>query len=171
MGDLTRVHNITTSKSELMMMWLLEIKKQKDSEDQVLKFRARAANNGFDDFFSFFSERDIEVRHLNKMVAGRAAAAGYHITVNVDEINKRIDDKVNTNMENFAAAFEAAKDASSLDSGARCLAKSQRVACFGAGEARAWDPTAVYLCHQVGVLTLCQQVERQCCQHGMNWNI
>ena len=59
MGGLTRVHKITTSKSELMMMWLLEIEKQKDFEDHVVEFRAHTANNGFDDFISFFSERDL----------------------------------------------------------------------------------------------------------------
>ena len=45
MGDLTRVHKITTSKSELVMMWLLEVGKQKDFEDQVVDFHARTANN------------------------------------------------------------------------------------------------------------------------------
>ena len=36
-----------------MMMWLLEIETQKDFEDQVVEWRARTANNGFDDFVSF----------------------------------------------------------------------------------------------------------------------
>ena len=43
-----------------------------------MEWRARTTNNSFDDFIAFFSERDIEVRRLNKMVAGHAAAAGYH---------------------------------------------------------------------------------------------
>ena len=63
---------ITTSESELMMMWLLEIEKQKDFEDRVVEWRARTTNNSFDDFVSFFSERDAVVRRLNKMVADRA---------------------------------------------------------------------------------------------------
>ena len=53
------------------MMWLLEIEKQKDFEDQVVEWRARTTNNGFDDFVFFFSERDVEVCCLNTMVAGR----------------------------------------------------------------------------------------------------
>ena len=61
----------------------------------MVEWRARTTSNGFHNFISFFSERDVEVRRLNKMVAGRAAAAGYHSAANVDEINKRIDDKVN----------------------------------------------------------------------------
>ena len=87
-GDLDRIHTITTSDSELKMMWLLEIEKQKDFEDQVVEWRARTTNNDLDDFVSFFSKRDIEVRCLNKMVAGRAAAAGYHSAANIDEIDK-----------------------------------------------------------------------------------
>ena len=52
------------------------------------------------------------------MVAGRAAAAGYHRAANVNEINKRIDDRVHVEVTNFAAAFEAAIDASAFDNGA-----------------------------------------------------
>ena len=114
-GDLNRIHNITTSRSELMMMWLLEIEKNKDFEDQVVEWRARTTNNGFGDFVAFFSKRDVEVRRLNKMVTGRTAAAGHHSAANVKEINKRIDGRVNTKMANFAAAFETAIDASALE--------------------------------------------------------
>ena len=94
-GDLDRTHGITTSESELMMMWLLEIEKNKDFEDQVMEWRARTTRNSFDNFIAFFSERDVEVRRLNKMVAGRAAAAGYHNAANVEATNKYIDEKVN----------------------------------------------------------------------------
>ena len=39
----------TTSESELMMMWLLEIAKNKDFEDQVMEWRAHMTNNTFDE--------------------------------------------------------------------------------------------------------------------------
>ena len=84
----------------------------------MVKFRARTANNGFDDFFSFFSERDIKVRRLNKLVQGRAKAAGYHSAANVDEINKRINDKWDTEMANFDAAFEVSLDTGAPDNDA-----------------------------------------------------
>ena len=100
------------------MMWLLEIEKQTDFEDQVVEWHARTISNGFGDFVSFFSERNVEVRRLNKMVRGRAAAAGYHSAANVDEINKHIDDRVNAEVANFAVAFKAAIDASAFDNGA-----------------------------------------------------
>ena len=32
-GDLSRIYSITTSESQLMMMWLLEIEKKKDFKD------------------------------------------------------------------------------------------------------------------------------------------
>ena len=69
-ADLQRIHSVATSESELMMMWLLEIEKEKDFEDQVVEFRARTTNNGFNDFIIFFSKRDVDVRRLNKMVQG-----------------------------------------------------------------------------------------------------
>ena len=109
-ADLQRIHNITTSKTEMMVMWLLEIEKEKDYEDQVVEFRARTTNDGFDDFVSFFSERNVKVRRLNKFVQGRTKAAEYHSATNVDKINKCINDKVDAEMANFAAAFEAALD-------------------------------------------------------------
>ena len=84
----------------------------------MVEFCARTANNDFDDFVSFFSKRDVEVRSLNTLVTGRAAAAGHHSAPNADEINNRIDDKANTVMANFAVAFEAAMDVGALDSGA-----------------------------------------------------
>ena len=34
-GDLRPIRGIVTSESEMMMMWLLEIEKEKDFEDQV----------------------------------------------------------------------------------------------------------------------------------------
>ena len=70
------------------------------------------------DFVSFFSERDVEVRRLNKLVQGRAKAVGYHSAANVDEINKRINNKVDAKMANFAAAFEAALNSSAPDADA-----------------------------------------------------
>ena len=84
----------------------------------MVEWRARITSNGFDDFVTFFSERDVEVRRLNKLVQGRSAAAGYHSAANVDEINKRIDNKVNSKMANFAAASEAVMDTGALNSGA-----------------------------------------------------
>ena len=116
--DLNRIHNITTSKSELMMEWFAEIEKKKNFEDQVVAFRVRTTNNGFNNFIAYFSERDAEVRHLNKLVQGRAKAAGYHSAANVEATKKYIDDKVNAKMANLAAVVEAAMDANALDSGA-----------------------------------------------------
>ena len=101
-----------------MMRWLLEIEKEKDFEDQVVEFCARTTNNSFGDFVSFFSERNVKVRCLNKLVQGRTKAAGYHSAANVDEISKRINDKVNAEIANFAATFEAAFDAGALDANA-----------------------------------------------------
>ena len=66
-GDLQRIHDIATSKSKMMMMCLLEIEKKKDFEDQVEEWHARTTNNIFNDFISFFSEPDVEVRRLNKL--------------------------------------------------------------------------------------------------------
>ena len=67
---------------------------EKDYEDQVVEFRVRTTNNGFDNFVSFFSERGVGVRRLNKFVQGRAKAVEYHSAANM--INKRISDKVDT---------------------------------------------------------------------------
>ena len=117
-ADLQDIHNIATSKSELMMMWLLEIEKEKNFKDQVVEFCARTTSNSFDNFVSFFSERNIEVRRLNKLVQGRAKAAGYHSAANVDDINKRTNDKVDAEMANFAAILEAALDAGALNADA-----------------------------------------------------
>ena len=74
--DLNRIHNISTSKSELMMEWFAEIEMEKNFEDQVVVFRMRTTINGFNDFITYFSERYVEVRHLNKLVQGCAKAAG-----------------------------------------------------------------------------------------------
>ena len=60
----------------------------------------------------------VEVRRLNKLVQGRAKAVGYHSPANIDKINKRINDKVDAEMANFAAAFKAALDAGALDASA-----------------------------------------------------
>ena len=117
-ADLQRIHSITTSESELMMMWLLEIEKENDFEEQVVEFRARTTNNGFNDFITFFSKHDVEVCCLNKMVQGRAKAAGYHSAANVQETHKYIDDKVDAEMANLADAFEAAMEDRALDSAA-----------------------------------------------------
>ena len=58
-ADRQRIHNIPTSRSEMTMMWLLEIEKEKDFEDQVVVLHARTTNNGFDGFVSFFGEYDV----------------------------------------------------------------------------------------------------------------
>ena len=73
-GDLQRIHNTVTSESEMMMMWPLEIETQNNFEDRVEELCARTTHNGFNDFVSFFSERAVEVRRLNKLVQGRAKA-------------------------------------------------------------------------------------------------
>ena len=71
----------------------------------MVEWHSRTTNNGFDDFVSFFSERDGEMRRLNKMVAGRAAAAGYHSAANADKINKRIDNSIDVSaFDNGATA-------------------------------------------------------------------
>ena len=54
----------------------------------MAEFRARTTNNGFDDFIAFFSERDVEVRRLNKLVKGRATAAGCHSAANVEALQQ-----------------------------------------------------------------------------------
>ena len=74
----------------------------------MVEFRARTTNNRFNDFIAFFSDRDAKIRRLNKLVQGRAMAAGYHSSANVEAINKYIDDKVNVEMVNLAAVDEAA---------------------------------------------------------------
>ena len=58
------------------------------------------------------------VHRLNKLVRGRAKAAGYHIAANVEETNKYIDDKVNAEVANRAVAIKATMDDRALDSGA-----------------------------------------------------
>ena len=52
------------------------------------------------------------------MVQVRAKAAGYPSAVNVGETNQYIGNKVNAEMANLAAAFEAAMDDRAPDSGA-----------------------------------------------------
>ena len=81
------------------MEWFLEIEKKKDFEDQVVEFWARRTNNGFINFITFFGERDVEVRRLNKMVQGRAKAAGYHSATNVEVTNKYIDGRTSTRLQ------------------------------------------------------------------------
>ena len=80
-----------------------------------MEFCTRTTNSGFNNFASFFSESDVEVRHLDKLVQGRAKATGYHSAANVDEINKRINNKVDAEMVNFAASFKALLDAAALN--------------------------------------------------------
>ena len=82
-----------------------------------MEFRARAANNSFNEFITFFGERGVKVRCLNKMIQGYAKAAGYHSVTNVEATNKYIDDKVNAKMANLAAAVKAAMDDRVLDVG------------------------------------------------------
>ena len=77
-----------------MMEWFSEIEKEKDFKEKVAEFRALAANNGFDDFITFFGERDVEVRRLNKLLPSRAKAAGYHSAANVSAIEERLNDKL-----------------------------------------------------------------------------
>ena len=118
-GDLQRIHDIVTSDSEMMMMWLLAIEKQKDFEDHVEECRARTTTNGFNDFISFFGERDVEVCRLNNWcrVAPRLQDTTAPPTFR-RSTSTYIDDKVNAEMANFAAAFEAALNGGALDSGA-----------------------------------------------------
>ena len=95
-ADLQRIHGVATSETKLMMEWFREIEKEKDfEEDHVVEFRARTTNIGFNDFITFFGERDVEVRRLNKMVQGRVKATGHHSAVNVEATNKYTNDKVN----------------------------------------------------------------------------
>ena len=101
-----------------MMEWFLEIEEEKDFEDQVMEFRACTMNNSFNNFITFFSERDVEVRRLNKMVQGCAKVAEYHSSANVNSTNKYISDKVNAKLANVAAAVEAAVDDRTFNSGA-----------------------------------------------------
>ena len=75
------------------MEWFAEIEKEKDFEDQLIAFRARTTNTGFNNFIAYFSERDAEVRRLNKLVQGRAKATRYHSAVNVEATNKYIGDR------------------------------------------------------------------------------
>ena len=117
-ADLQRIHSVTTSKSEMMMESFLETEKEKDFEDQVVKFRARTTNNGFGGFITFFGECDVEVCCLNKIVQGRVKAARYHSAANDEANNKYIDDKVNAKMADLVAVVEAAMDDCALDSGA-----------------------------------------------------
>ena len=100
------------------MEWYPEIEKEKDFEDQVVEFCARTVINGFNNFIAFFSDRDVKVRRLNKLVQGCVTATGYDSAANVDAINQHINDMVNAETANLAAAVEAAMDASALDSGA-----------------------------------------------------
>ena len=52
------------------------------------------------------------------MVQGRAKAAGYHSAANVKTTNKYIENKVNAEMANLAAAFEAVMDNRALNDSA-----------------------------------------------------
>ena len=45
--DLARIHHVTTSESEMMMEWLLQIERQKDFKDEVKECRSRTANNTY----------------------------------------------------------------------------------------------------------------------------
>ena len=100
------------------MEWYPEIKKEKDFEDQVVEFCARTAINGFNDFIMFFSHRDVKIRRLNKLIQSCVTAAGYDSAATVDAINQHINDMVNAEMANLAAAIEVAMDTSALDSSA-----------------------------------------------------
>ena len=114
-ADLHSIHGVSTSETELMMEWYAEIEKEKDFEKEVAAFRARTTNNGFQNFITFFSERDVEVRRLNKLLPSRAKAMGYHSAANVQAIDEHIDEKVEGEMANLAALIEAALDAGADD--------------------------------------------------------
>ena len=129
-ADLQRVHNIATSETELMMEWIADLEKEKDFEDQVAAFRARTTNNGFGDFITFFAERDVEVRQLNKLVPGRAKAQGYHSAANISDLEGRLGAKIEGEVANLATALEAAMNAGVCDSGAteHAVAKDEAAA-------------------------------------------
>ena len=114
-ADLESIHGVSTSETELMMEWYAEIEKEKDFEKEVAAFRARTTNNGFQDFITFFSARDVEVRRLNKLLPSRAKAMGYHSATNVHAINKHIDEKVEGEMATLAGLIEAALNAGAVD--------------------------------------------------------
>ena len=116
-ADLASIHRVVTSESELVMEWYSEIEKEKDFEKQVEEFRARTTNKGFQDFITFFSARDVEVRRLNKLLPSRAKAMGYHSAANVHAIDKHIDEKVEGEMATLAGLIEAALNAGAVDGG------------------------------------------------------
>ena len=115
MADLLSIHHIVTSETELVMEWYAEIEKEKDFEKQLAEFRERVANNGFENFITFFSDRDVEVRRLNKLLPSRAKAMGYHSAANVQALDERINEKVEGEVANLAELIEAALNAGALD--------------------------------------------------------
>ena len=114
-ADLHSIHHIVTSESELTMEWYSEIEKEKDYEKQVEEFRARTTSNSFNDFITFFSARDVEVRRLNKLLPSRAKAMGYHSAANIQAIDRHIDEKVEEDMAVLAGLIEAALNAGAVD--------------------------------------------------------
>ena len=117
-ADLLSIHGISTSETELVMEWYAEIEKEKDFEKEVAEFRERVINNDFEDFITFFSDRDVEVRRLNKLLPSRAKAMGYHSAANVSALEERINEKVEGEVANLAELIEVALNAGALDGSA-----------------------------------------------------
>lgn len=113
--DLLGIHLIATSKTELVMGWYAEIEKEKDFEKQVAEFRERVTNNGFEDFITFFSDRDVGVRRLNKLLPSHAEAMGYHSAAYVQALNERINEKVEGEVANLAELIKAVLNAGALN--------------------------------------------------------
>ena len=118
MADLLSIHRVATSETELVMEWYAEIEKENDFEKEVAEFRERVAHHGFEDFITCFSDRDVEVRRLNKLLPSRAKAMGYHSAANVQDLDKRINEKVEGEVANLAELIEAALNAGALDGSA-----------------------------------------------------
>ena len=96
-AELTRLHQIGSSESELMMEWMLELEKQKDFEDAIEEWRGKAAHNQtFANFVTFFGNKDKEIRRLKKLRTNTTAGgAGYNSAANINELEgvKALEEK------------------------------------------------------------------------------
>ena len=112
--DLQNKHSVATSEEELMMKWMVDLDGEKEFDDEVEEWKARADDQRtLANFIAYFAERDREVR---RKIKGRPASGGYHGAANAaeapEDFEARILQRLGAQMEAEVANLAAAVDAS-----------------------------------------------------------
>ena len=108
MDELKRIHDISTSETEMMMEWLFSIKQQTDFEDKANEWREKTKNNTFHNFIRFFADRDKRVRRLAKLRPKATADAGYSSVASIrdTDLEERMTDNINDSLIALALTMD-----------------------------------------------------------------